>query len=122
MSYIECHLRVASPTDPAEAKSILNYLRKDHETEWQEQRARFAVEGLREKFRQNKHLADFLCDTHTLQLGEASKDVCWGIGMTLDDAQVLDTSKWIDNGNLLGVLLMQIRSELLVNRASTKEN
>lgn len=105
--------------DPAEAKSILNYLRKDHEKEWQEQRARIAVEGLREKFRQNHHLAHFLCDTHNLQLGEASKNTCWGIGMTLDDAQVLDTTKWNNSGNLLGVLLMQIRSELLVNRSAT---
>lgn len=98
--------------DPLEAKSLLNFLRTDHPQEWQERRADIAITGLREKFRQNKHLADFLLSTKNQTLGEASKNPNWGVGMTLDDQHVLDSSKWIESGNLLGTLLMQLRTEL----------
>lgn len=39
--------------DIVEAKSILNFFRKVHEQEWQEQRAQITLDGLREKFQQN---------------------------------------------------------------------
>lgn len=71
--------------DPVEAKSILNALRTDHEEEWQRNRREIALLGIRAKFTQNKYLSSYLCKTDGLQLGEASKNQCWGIGMTLED-------------------------------------
>lgn len=40
----------------------------------------------------------------------------WGTGLHLDDADVLDRSKWIKSGNLLGKTLMQIRKEIVTIR------
>lgn len=40
-------------TNPVEAKSILNSLRKDEDQEWLQSRAAIALEGLRAKFTQN---------------------------------------------------------------------
>lgn len=109
--------RALHASDPVEAKSILNFLRKDFSEQWGKIREEASITGLREKFRQNKHLADLLRDTRQLRLGEASKDPCWGIGFTLDDQQALDMEKWNKQGNLLGNALMQIRSELSSTKA-----
>lgn len=98
--------------DPVEAKSVLNALRQTNAQEWQEKVTDIALNGLRAKFGQNTHLAQYLRATKELRLGEASKNPTWGIGMTLDHKQVLDSTKWNASGNLLGVLLMQIRSEI----------
>lgn len=101
--------------DPVEAKSILNLLHTDHIHEWEDRRADITIRGLRAKFSQNQHLYEFLRDTDQRRLGEASKNPTWGVGMTLDDEHILDTSKWIESGNLLGDLLMQLRTELAGN-------
>lgn len=102
--------------DTIEAKSILNSLRKDHEQIWEKDRYEVAKVGLTAKFSQNKHLSTYLQQTEGLQLGEASKNQVWGIGMMLDDKQVLDTQKWKPEGNLLGKILMEIREELKRNK------
>lgn len=99
--------------DPVEAKSILNSLRNDHKHEWQMMRENVTIEGLREKFKQNPPLAEYLKHTQGLQLGEASKNPIWGVGFTLDHEHILDTSTWNSSGNLLGKLLMQVRAELI---------
>lgn len=98
--------------DPVEAKSILTSLRYDHEQEWHSIRENVATEGLRQKFTQNPKLADYLISTQNRRIGEASRNPIWGIGMTLDDENVLDTARWKETGNLLGELLMKIRNEL----------
>lgn len=98
--------------DPVEAKSILTSLRHDHEQEWQSIREQVTTDGLRAKFNQNPNLANYLIQTQDRTIGEASRNPIWGIGMTLDDDRVLDMARWNDTGNLLGKLLMKIRTEL----------
>lgn len=105
--------RALQTKDPVQAKFILNSLRNDHDQDWQRVREEITMVGLRAKFTQNPHLADYLKSTSAYQLGEASKNLVWGVGITLDDENILDTDKWIDSGNLLGELLMKVRSELL---------
>lgn len=104
--------RALELTDPVEAKAILNSLKQDHIQEWENNRSNMAEQGLRAKFEQNKHLSDFLLSTQNLQIGEASPNKVWGVGMTLENKNILDTSKWPASGNLLGKLLMKIRNEL----------
>lgn len=101
--------------DPVEAKAILNTLRHDNVEDWQRDRAGIALEAIRAKFTQSKHLRDYLCNTRNMQLGEASKNPCWGVGMTLEDAQITNTEKWSTEGNLLGKTLMAVREELISN-------
>lgn len=98
--------------DPAEAKSILNRLKKNCPPQWYDQVPKILAEGLREKFKQNQFLLEILISTRGLEIGEASLDNTWGIGMTLNDPHVLDRAKWLPNGNLLGRTLMEIREEI----------
>lgn len=68
--------------------------------------------ALRAKFFQNRDLARFLMDTYPRLIGEASKNEVWGIGLSLDNKDVLDSSKWRKEGNLLGTSLAKVREEL----------
>lgn len=95
-------------------KGILNDLASNSIEEWNSQVAGIAEAGLRAKFQQNPALARFLCDTSPKQLGEASQNKRWGIGLTLIHPDVLKTEKCSKEGNLLGRKLMKVREELLV--------
>lgn len=97
---------------PVEAKAILNTLRNDNVEEWQKERHGVALKALRAKFNQNKTSRDYLCSTKDKQLGEASKNSCWGVGMALENQQITDITKWNTEGNLLGKILMTLRDEL----------
>lgn len=68
------------------------------------------MEGLEAKFRQNRSMEEYLLNTNNLMLGEASTNSRWGVGMDLDNAEVLDVSKWNPSGNLLGRSLMRLRA------------
>lgn len=98
--------------DPKQAKYVLNALKEDRPDEWYEGIEDVLLEGLRVKFSQNPALRSFLVDTGHLLLGEASRDPCWGIGMILDEPEVLNSSLWNQEGNLLGRSLMKVRGEL----------
>lgn len=89
------------------------WLKQDHVQEWKDQAPSLAKEALQAKFNQNPRMADYLCSTQSLYLREASKDPIWGIGLQLDDPGVLDQSKWVKLGNLLGRTLMMVRKEIV---------
>lgn len=100
-------------SDPVQAKRILNELKGNYQQESEQQIEETALEGLRAKFGQNRELRNYLCGTKHLVLGEASVNPVWGIGMDIADPEVLNESKWLPSGNLLGRALMKVRSELL---------
>lgn len=104
--------RALHASDPVKAKAVLNALSKDHPQEWDNEIGTIILEGLRAKFSQNVILKNCLCATGGREIGEASLNEKWGIGLTLDSPEVLDVLKWNVNGNLLGKSLMQIRQEL----------
>lgn len=104
--------RASKATNPAEAKYILNCLSNNNSKKWNNMRGDVLLTALRAKFGQHAPLATYLKDTKDLQLGEASTNPVWGIGMTLDNKDILNTSKWNQNGNLLGRSLMKVRAEL----------
>lgn len=108
--------RALTADSPAEAKAILNSLKKDRVEEWQEKRSEIALQGLRQKFKQNQELKDFLCNTAGLRLAEASRDTAWGVGMTLTDPKVLDPEAWPKDGNILRNALEKICKELLTGK------
>lgn len=105
--------RAMDVKEPAGHKNILNLLRKDVQKKWAEQAPSIILPAIRAKFQQNDHLAQFLIDTYPLAIGEASRDTLWGVGMQLENKDVLDTGKWELNGNLLGNTLAQVRAELI---------
>lgn len=99
--------------DPADHKVVLNKLRQSVSEEWTQRAPTFISSAVRAKFTQNSSLAKFLRDSHPLLIGEASRDRMWGIGLSLEDPNVLDDSKWAPEGNLLGKTLVAIREELM---------
>lgn len=113
--------KASEATDPVQAKYILTALREDNVQRWEEIVESVALEGLEAKFRQNIPMKVFLCQTGERTLGEASTNPRWGVGMSIDDKDILDVSKWNDAGNLLGRSLMKIRS-IFLNEANTGTN
>lgn len=105
--------RAMEQKDPAEHKLILNKLRNDKLEEWRRNAPELISKALKAKFTQNSLLKDLLLSTYPLQIGEASKDTFWGVGLTLENQSVLDTDKWAPEGNLLGRTLMAIREDLM---------
>lgn len=104
--------QVMGSQDPVDAKRIMNTLKSsDTEPQWIEQRRDILFSGLMAKFSQNDYLMRYLLASGSRQLGEASLDKAWGIGMSLTDRLVLDPTKWVGS-NLLGVTLMEVREEL----------
>lgn len=99
--------------EPSQHKAILNQLRHEVQESWAEQAPHIILPAIRAKFQQNEHLAKILTDTYPLAMGEASRDSLWGVGMSLEHKDVMDTNKWETNGNLLGNTLAQVRAELL---------
>jgi ribA/ribD-fused uncharacterized protein len=70
------------------------------------------VRGNFAKFSQNAELKEFLLQTSSRVLVEASPyDQVWGIGLIESDERANDPAQW--NGlNLLGFALMEVRSRL----------
>ena len=70
------------------------------------------VNGNYAKFHQNKELRQFLLETGTRVLVEASPhDRIWGIGIGSEDSRAQDPTRWLGL-NLLGFALMEVRSRL----------
>lgn len=101
--------------EPADYKVILNDLKNKVQLEqWRKKAEEVLPTVIRAKFKQNPVLATFLKDTQQRQIGEASRDKFWGIGFPLEHKDVLNTTLWPTEGNLLGKTLMNIRQELSV--------
>lgn len=89
-------------------KQVSNY----DDAVWNRLRGPMMRRGLRAKFQQNPELMEKLLATGKMVLAEcAPRDKIWGIGLAVDDARIQDPQQW--NGqNLLGTVLMEVRSDL----------
>lgn len=112
--------RAMESSDPADAKRILNLLREaPGQSDWEEERHDILIAGLLAKFRQNPDLKKYLLSSEDRQLGEASRNKVWGIGMTLTSKDRLNVQRWTGD-NLLGRTLMEVR-HILTTEATTTE-
>lgn len=109
---------VLTMEDPSEHKKILNSLKDKNPEDWEETVESVLLTALRAKFKQNNGLKKFLCDTFPRKIGEASLNTTWGIGISLTNSDVLDTTKWNEHGNRLGKALEKVRNELLQSQAN----
>ena len=66
--------------------------------------------GVRAKFEQNKLLMDMLKTTRPETLAESSPDKVWGTGLSLNDKDTLNVSKW-DGEGWLSRMLVGIRED-----------
>lgn len=104
-------LILQAPT-PGAAKALGRQIRNFDEAVWVNNRFSIVVRANREKFGQNPELGDFLKQTGSRILVEASPvDRIWGIGLAQDDGRVFDPTLW-EGLNLLGFALMQVRDEI----------
>lgn len=75
-------------------------------------RYEIVVQGNLQKFDQNQEIRDFLLNTGTRVLVEASPvDKVWGVGMSEDDEKINNPNCW-RGLNLLGFALMEVREKL----------
>jgi ribA/ribD-fused uncharacterized protein len=99
---------LAAPS-PSQAKALGRRVRGFDEKLWIAKRFPIAVRGNTAKFEQNAELKDWLINTKSSVLVEASPvDAVWGIGLAASDDRALDPRTW-RGLNLLGFALMKAR-------------
>ena len=104
--------KILSTDDIAEIKSLGREVSNYDEHIWNGVRQIVVYEGLLAKFSQNQDLKDRLKDTGGAVLAEcAVKDLIWGTGLSMNDPNRFDMSKWRGQ-NLLGYTLMMVRERL----------
>ena len=108
----EALARILASDDPADAKRAGREVRGFVTGTWAERRFDVVVAGTRAKFGTDLLLGDYLRSTGDAVLVEASPaDRVWGVGLGVDDPDVLAPHRW-RGANLLGFALMRVRDEL----------
>lgn len=108
----EIALKVLGVKTPAEAKKLGREVRNFDPVVWNEKKFEIVVEGNVHKFGQNPEYRDFLLNTRSRVLVEASpRDRIWGIGMGKNNENAENPLMWRGQ-NLLGFALMEAREKL----------
>ncbi len=103
---------ILNETDVAKIKSLGRMVSGYDENIWNGVRQIIIYQGLIAKFSQNNELKEKLKKTGNLTIVECSvKDIIWGIGLSMNDTNRFDKSKW-KGKNLLGYTLMLVREQL----------
>ena len=100
--------RILNSTVAQDSKEIAMDIANFNKDEWNKLAENLCYEGIRQKFVQNPHLHNYLLDTGTKTLVEASYDNVWGTGKPLGSEDSLNPVKWKSTG-ILGKILMKIR-------------
>ena len=95
---------------PQECKRLSHYIHGVDHSKWHTEGYDLCLDGLREKFRQNKDLCTMLKTTEPKILAEASVDKTWGTRVSIRDSQALNINKWHGTGWLSNMLTI-IRDE-----------
>lgn len=101
---------ILQSTSPKEQKQIGRQVKGFNIDLWNNNCRDIVYQGNLAKFKQNPSMQKELMETGNRTIVEASPyDKIWGIGLSKEDPQVLDPSKW-KGTNWLGIALMQVRS------------
>ncbi|MDO4798211.1 MAG: NADAR domain-containing protein [Coriobacteriales bacterium] len=104
--------RILEATSLDEVKNLGRQVKPYSDVAWDEVRVPVMRVGLRHKFAQNECLANDLLSTGSAVLAEAApKDRTWGVGIAKGDPKLDDPLSWRGR-NLLGITLMNVRSDL----------
>ena len=104
--------KILKTTSPKTLNRLGKQVKNYDDAIWSQVRHLMMHRGIRAKFQQNSDLLQKLIDTNESILAECSPyDKIWGIGLAVDDARIQETAKW-KGKNLLGSILMNVRSEL----------
>lgn len=112
---LEIRSEIIASTHPAEAKKLGRKVKGFHADIWDEHKYAIVKEANMLKFSQQVALKDFLVNTGSRILVEASPvDNIWGIGLAQDDPKAQNPHLW-QGENLLGFVLMEVRDQLIKN-------
>lgn len=110
----EIRAQVLQAPSPSAAKALGRKVRGFDEATWVANRFSIVVRANTAKFAQNPEMGQFLQQTGSHVLVEASPvDRIWGIGMARDHEKANNPNLW-RGLNLLGFALMQVREAQLV--------
>lgn len=103
---------IVAATSPKQAKELGRQVKGFEEATWGAEKYRIVLAGCLAKFGQNEPLKDFLLQTGSKVLVEASPvDRVWGVGLAADDPAARNPLLWRGQ-NLLGFALMEARDRL----------
>ena len=107
--------------DPVEQKRLGKLVEKSSkftERKWHSQAPKIIEQALQAKFEQNSGLGDWLLKTDDKVLVEATSDAFWGVGLRLQDKNMLVRRMWDASAvNCMGKALMQTRTWLRRKKA-----
>ena len=104
--------QILSAKDPAQMKALGRQVRGFDAKVWDEVKFNVVLNASYLKFSQNASFRDFLLQTGSKVLVEASPvDKIWGIGLAASDENAQNPIKWRGQ-NLLGFALMRARDEI----------
>ncbi len=105
--------KILAAKHPKQVKALGREVGKFDEVVWQQHRYAIVVAGNLAKFYQHKKLGQYLINTGTRVLVEASPyDKVWGVGLAKDDERIQNPEQW-KGLNLLGFALMEVRDSLV---------
>ena len=111
--------KILNATSPFDMKKEGNHVKNYADHIWKQNAERIAFEGCVAKFEQNELLKEILLNTDCKEILEASKDPFWGVGLSIDDKNILNKEAR-QGENKLGNILMRVR-ELLRKQTVTTE-
>lgn len=98
--------------DPAQHQKLGRQIQNFNQELWDANKYSIVLDGNRARFHQSQKCRELLLATGDKLLVEASPyDKVWGIGMGVNDPDILDQTKW-KGENLLGKVLTQVREEI----------
>jgi len=104
--------KIIAKTSPKDVKDLGRQIRNFDAALWDKHKYTIVEQGNYLKFSQNNNLKQFLLQTGSKVLVEASPvDPIWGIGLAEDHADAKDPLKW-KGENLLGFALMEVRDKI----------
>ncbi|TND09538.1 MAG: hypothetical protein FD123_1129 [Bacteroidetes bacterium] len=105
--------KIMQKTNPRDQKALGRKVRNFDAEVYRVKAKRIVYKGNYAKFAQNENLKKHLLDTTGTSLAEARPtDIIWGIGMTEENPDRFDRSKWRGT-NWLGEVLTQVREDLI---------
>ena len=103
-------LKIHAAKDPSLQKKLGNAIQGNLNA-WYKSAADIVLPAISAKFHQNPQLATHLTNTGKRTISEATVDKFWGNGIQLNNMNIFDQNQW-KGDNVMGNLLMKIRSEL----------
>lgn len=103
---------ILDTNDVSKIKELGRLVKGYDDNYWNGVRQIIVYEGLFAKFSQNEELKKQLLSTGNTLLAEcAVKDLVWGVGISMTNAERFEPAKW-KGKNLLGYTLMMVRDRL----------